>query len=191
MSMLYDFIEKYSKSKNTIFVMSVISFLESSFLPIPPDLILIPAIISNKKNALKYTLYCTIFSILGGILGYVIGYYMFDIIGSKIIEYYNYGESFKKFCSGFNEYAFFIIALKGLTPIPYKIVTIASGFSHVNFEIFLIASVIARSSRFLILMYLCKKFGPKVDSIIKNHTKTFLFLIIFGVVIGFILLAYL
>lgn len=184
---LYKTIESYSRSKYLIHVLCAVSFAESSFFPIPPDVLLIPAIVVNKSNAYKYALYCSVSSVLGGILGYYIGMFLFDSVGKWLIETYNYGDQFATFTNGFNKYGFWIIALKGLTPIPYKLVTIASGFSNVNMATFIFASIIARTSRFFLLSFLSVKFGVKLSDLLKKHMWIFLIITFFVVVLGFYL----
>ena len=184
---LYQRIESYSKSKYLLHVLCIISFAESSFFPIPPDVLLIPAIVINKSNAYKYALWCSVSSILGGVLGYYIGMFLFDSVGKWLIETYNYGEQFSSFSNGFNKYAFWIIALKGLTPIPYKIVTIASGFANVDFTTFIFASIIARSSRFFLLSFLSVKFGFVISDLLKKHMWIFLIITFLVIVCGFYL----
>lgn len=187
---LYSRIEGYSKSPNLLVVLCAVSFAESSFFPIPPDVLMIPAIVANRVNAYKYALYCSIASVIGGIVGYYIGVYLFETIGNWVITTYGYEQQFSTFSNGFGKYAFWVIALKGLTPIPYKLVAIAAGVASIDIDIFVIASVIARFSRFFILAYLSARFGPMINDILKKHMWLFFCIVCFVVILGFWLLKF-
>lgn len=128
---------------------------------------------------------CTIASVLGGFLGYYIGYAFFELIGSKILVFYGQMNKFEGMVETLNEWAFWIICAKGLTPIPYKIVTIASGFAKIDLCTFAIASMITRSMRFMILSFICKRYGEQFLKFIEKNKKLTLLLIIMSVVLGF------
>ncbi|MDR0678444.1 MAG: DedA family protein [Holosporaceae bacterium] len=184
---LYNWMMKQAESKNSVRVLSLVSFIESSFFPFPPDPVLAIVVAKNKDKALYYALICTITSVLGGFLGYYIGYAFFETIGSSIITYYGQLENFEKFAAELNKWAFWLICAKGLTPIPYKIVTIASGLAKIDLCTFGIASLITRSMRFLLLSCICKVFGEKVLAFIEKYKKISLFLIIASIIVGFLL----
>lgn len=169
-------------------VLYAISFAESSFFPLPPDPILISLCVLNKEKIIRYTILCTLFSVIGGILGYFIGYSLFDSFGRKILAFYNYETKFAQVTTQFNKWAFWIIALKGLTPIPFKIITIASGVSHVKIFTFLVASIIARSFRFIVVATLCYFWGSEVKGILEKYQKTSLIAILGVTFLGIILL---
>ena len=130
---------------------------------------------------------CTIASVLGGFLGYYIGYAFFELIGSKILVFYGQMDKFDAMVETLNKWAFWIICAKGLTPIPFKIVTIASGFAKIDLTTFAVASLITRSMRFLLLSFICKIFGEKVLQFIEEHKKLAAVLIIASVAVGFLL----
>lgn len=182
---LYSKIESYAKSPHLLLILCAISFAESSFFPIPPDVLLVPAIVADRSNAYRYAWHCSISSVLGGLVGYFIGVFLFDTIGEWIISTYNYEAQFAAFSEGFGKYAFWVIALKGLTPIPYKLVAIAAGVASVDLKVFFIASIVARFSRFFILSYLSVKFGPMIGSVLKKHMWLFFVVICAVVVLGF------
>ncbi len=160
---------KLSENKNSIKFLNTVSFLESIVFPIPPDIFLIPIVLAKKKKWLYLSLLCTFFSVLGGIIGYVIGFFFWDLLGSHIIEFYNANEELEKLQTQFSKYGWYIILLAGFTPLPYKVITLSSGFLSFNFLIFLICSLISRSLRFIIIAYLVKKYGDRGLLMIKQH----------------------
>lgn len=182
---LYDWMMKQAESKNAVAVLMFISFIESSFFPIPPDPVLAIVVAKNKHKTMYYASMCTIASVLGGFLGYYIGYAFFELIGSKILVFYGQMNKFEGMVETLNEWAFWIICAKGLTPIPYKIVTIASGFAKIDLCTFAIASMITRSMRFMILSFICKRYGEQFLKFIEKNKKLTLLLIIMSVVLGF------
>lgn len=180
-----------AESKSAVWVLVIVSFIESSFFPLPPDPVLAMVVAKNKHKMLRYALICTISSVLGGLFGYFIGYACFEELGESILHFFNITPN--KFqdmvqSMGRDTWAFWIICLKGLTPIPFKIVTIASGFAHVNLIVFTVASLIARSIRFLLLSFLCKLYGRQVLNFMEKHQKLTLALIVGIIVVGFLLI---
>jgi membrane protein YqaA with SNARE-associated domain len=165
----------------------LISFIESSFFPLPPDPILAIVVAKNKNKAFYYACMCTLASVLGGFLGYYIGYAFFELIGSRILSFYGQTEKFESVVVTLNKYAFWIICAKGLTPIPYKIVTIASGLAKIDLHTFAIASIITRGLRFTILSIICKKYGNSILDFIEKHKRVALSLVIVSVIVGFLL----
>ncbi len=159
--------------KSSKYYLALISFIESSFFPIPPDVMVIPMVISKKKDFIKIFLIATIFSVLGGILGYLIGAFFFDI-GMQIMNFYGYEDKLIKLkndlisTDGF--YAWLgILFLAGFTPLPYKVFTIASGLIGFNILIFILISLISRGLRFFIVSYLSYKFGEIFNEIMDKH----------------------
>ncbi|MDR2158027.1 MAG: DedA family protein [Holosporaceae bacterium] len=184
---LYNWMMKQAESKNAVGVLMFVSFIESSFFPLPPDPVLAIVVAKNRDKAIYYAAMCTLASVLGGFLGYYIGYAFFQLIGAKILAFYGQVEKFEEIVITLNKWAFWIICAKGLTPIPYKIVTIASGFAKIDLCTFAVASMITRSMRFLVLSMICKIFGEQFLNFIEKHKKITLFLIIISVIIGFLL----
>lgn len=180
---LYDWCLKAAETKRAKCILYLISFSESSFFPLPPDLMLIPMILANRASAWRLALGSTVSSVLGGIFGYAIGYYLFSTVGQWIIETYELHHTFSKFQADFQQYGFWIIALKGLTPIPFKLITIASGVTHFNMTQFLIASIIARAFRFYLLSSLLYFFGPIAKHYIEKYL-TIALLVSLGIIIG-------
>ena len=159
--------------KNSNFYLGLVSFIESSFFPIPPDVMIVPMVIAKKKKFIKIFLIASIFSVLGGILGYLIGYLFFDLAMS-VIEFYNYEDKVKDLKLSMSEGGSFlawlsILFLAGFTPLPYKAFTIASGLIAFNLPVFIIVSLISRSLRFFIVAFLSYKFGELFTEYMNNH----------------------
>jgi membrane protein YqaA with SNARE-associated domain len=171
-------------------IFCAVSFAESSFFPLPPDLMMIPMILANKNLAWRLAFWGTVTSVFGGVLGYAIGYFLFTTIGSWIIETYHLQNAMHSFQHGFEEWGFWIIALKGLTPIPYKLVTISSGVAQFNFPLFVLASIVARSFRFYMLAGLLYWFGPLARTFIEKYLTLFLTGSLILIAIGFIIVRY-
>ena len=178
--------------KSSKFYLALVSFMESSFFPIPPDVMVIPMVISKKDDFLKIFLITTIFSVLGGILGYFIGAFFFDI-GMQVITFYDYQDKLISLKNNLiNSEGFYawlsILFLAGFTPLPYKVFTIASGLIGFNILIFVLISLISRGLRFFIVSYLSYKFGDLFSQFMEKHgSKWFtiigILIVIFGIVI--------
>jgi len=159
--------------KSSNFYLGLVSFVESSFFPIPPDVMIIPMVIAKKKEFFKIFLIASLFSVLGGILGYLIGYLFFDL-AMHVIEFYNYEDKVKDLKLNMSEGNGFlawlsILFLAGFTPLPYKAFTIASGLIAFNLPVFIIVSLISRSLRFFIVAFLSYKFGELFTKYMNNH----------------------
>lgn len=187
MEKLYNWMMQQAESKNATKVMLFVSFVESSFFPLPPDPILAMVVAKNRNKALYYAAICAVASILGGFLGYYIGYAFFEILGSKVLSFYGQMNNFENMVQTLNKWAFWIICAKGLTPIPYKIITIACGFAKINLMTFAIASIITRSARFLLLSFIFKRYGQHLLNFMEKHKKATVILVVMGVLIGFAL----
>ena len=162
-----------SAHKNSKKFLALISFIESSFFPIPPDVMVIPMVISKKRDFVKIFIIATIFSVLGGVLGYFIGAFFFDI-GMKIMDFYSYGDKLNSLkvslINGDSFFAWFgILFLAGFTPLPYKVFTIASGLIGFNLLIFVLISIFSRGLRFFIVSYLAYKFGNLFTLYMEKH----------------------
>ena len=159
--------------KSSNFYLGLVSFIESSFFPIPPDVMIIPMVIAKKKEFIKIFFIASIFSVLGGILGYLIGYLFFDL-AMYVIEFYSYGDKVKSLKLSMSEGSGFlawlsILFLAGFTPLPYKAFTIASGLIAFNLPVFIIVSLISRSLRFFIVAFLSYKFGELFTEYMNSH----------------------
>jgi membrane protein YqaA with SNARE-associated domain len=156
---IYDWCIDAAHKPYALWIMGAVAFAESSFFPVPPDVMLIPMSLARPQRAWLYALVCTATSVVGGILGYAIGALLYDSIGQSLINLYGLGDKVESFRAGYAEYGAWIILLKGLTPIPYKLVTITSGFANYNIWLFIGLSVIARGGRFFMVAILLNRYG--------------------------------
>lgn len=156
---LYDWVMSLAGHKHATPALAIVSFAESSIFPIPPDAMLVPMILKRPDRAYFYAGVCTIASVLGGILGYAIGFYLTDV-GLWILKLFGHADGLEEFRHWFERWGLAVILIKGLTPIPYKLVTIASGLAAFSFPAFLAASVVTRGGRFFLEAWILKKWGP-------------------------------
>lgn len=187
---IYDYMLKLSASKNAMFFLFLVAFAESSFFPIPPDIMLIPMVLAMPKNAFKIAGLATVASVLGGCLGYLIGAGFFELIAEPILNMYNAMDKFKAFETYYHEYGAWIVFGAGITPFPYKIITIASGAVHLNLIVFMIASVLARGIRFYLVAWLLKKYGEPMKVFIEKNLGWLSILFLVLLIGGFYLLKY-
>lgn len=166
---LYDWCIRAAGKPYATWLMGAISFIESSFFPIPPDTMLIPMSLARPDKAWFYAHVCTVTSVAGGVLGYFIGAVLYDSVGSWLIQIYGYGDRVEAFREAYATWGTWIILLKGVTPIPYKIVTITSGFAGYSFPMFVLLSFLARGMRFYLLAFLLSRYGPKARVIIEER----------------------
>jgi len=188
---LYDWVIRLASHRRAIPALGVVSFLESSFFPIPPDVMLIPMILANRAKAFHIALVCTVCSVLGGLLGYAIGYYFFETVGEWVVRTYGMQAGLEKFRAGFAEWGTWIILIKGLTPIPYKLVTIASGAAHFDLFTFVWASIVTRGLRFFLVAALLWKFGEPIRAFIEKRLTLLTWLFLIALVGGFVAFRYL
>jgi membrane protein YqaA with SNARE-associated domain len=168
--------------------LAVVAFAESSFFPIPPDALLIPMALARPDRAWRFATICTVASVVGGALGYLIGYAVFDQLARPLIDLYGYGDRFVAFQQLYARYGLWVILIKGLTPIPYKIVTIASGAAKFDFWVFMAASIVTRAARFFIVAALLRAFGNPVRDFIERRLTLVTSLLAAGIVGGFLVL---
>jgi membrane protein YqaA with SNARE-associated domain len=166
---IYDWFIAAAYKPFATWIMGAVSFVESSFFPIPPDVMLIPMSLARPEKAYSYAFLCTWTSVAGGVLGYAIGAILYDSLGQWLISLYGYGDKVDAFRQAYNEYGTWIILLKGLTPIPYKIVTITSGFAGYDLLTFILLSFIARGGRFYLLAFLLSRYGARARTIIEER----------------------
>ncbi len=168
--------------------LAVVAFTEASCFPIPPDALLIPMALARPREAWRFAAICTIASVIGGALGYFIGYAVFDLIAQPLIRFYGYNDRFAAFQALYAQYGLWVILIKGLTPIPYKIVTIASGAAHFDFWLFMAASLATRGMRFFMVAALLRAFGAPVRDFIERRLALVTGALAAGVIGGFVLL---
>lgn len=183
---LYDWFIAAANKPHASWIMGAVSFAESSFFPIPPDAMLIPICLARPDKAYWYATICTITSVAGGVVGYLIGALLYESVGAWLIQLYGYGDKVEAFRAAYAEWGSWIILLKGLTPIPYKLVTITSGFAGYNFLLFVLFSIITRGARFFALAFLLHRYGPAAREIIEKRlglwTGIFAVVLIGGIV---------
>jgi membrane protein YqaA with SNARE-associated domain len=183
---LYDWCISAADKPYAVWILGIVSFAESSFFPVPPDAMLIPMAMAQPKKAWQFALVCTVTSVAGGVLGYAIGALLYDSIGGWIIKLYGYGDKVEAFRAAYAEYGAWIILLKGFTPIPYKLVTITSGFAAYSLPLFILFSAITRGARFFLLAFLLNRYGPAAREIIEKRLGFWVTIALIGLVLGFI-----
>ena len=166
---LYSWTLRKAEHKYSSWVLSIVSFAESSFFPIPPDVLLIPMIIAKRTKAWTYAFICTLSSVFGGVVGYAIGFFLFNSIGILIVEFYHLTNSFNTFENYYKEYGILIVLGAGFTPFPFKFITIASGVFSLNIFLFIFTAFIARGFRFYLLAILLFIFGEKIKFLIDKY----------------------
>jgi len=171
--------------------MALISFAESSFFPLPPDFLLVPMTLAQPRRAWLIAAVCTVTSVVGGYVGYAIGFFLFDALGRPLLEFYHAMDKYEAFRSAFAEWGAWIIVIKGLTPIPFKLVTIASGAARFNLVSFTLASLVSRSLRFFLIAALLWRFGEPIRDFIERRMMLVTSLIAAALVGAFVVLRYL
>jgi membrane protein YqaA with SNARE-associated domain len=166
---LYDWMMRLAAGPNAMMALAIVSFVESSFFPIPPDVLIIPMVLAAPRKAWWIATVSTVSSVLGGFLGYAIGYFLFDSIGRPVLEFYGAMDKYASLKATFDEWGAWIIIIKGITPIPYKLVTIASGVAQFDLAQFAVASVISRAIRFFLLAALLWQFGEPIRRFIEER----------------------
>ena len=188
---LYVRILRLAAGPNALAALLGVSFVESSFFPIPPDILLIPMILARPRDAWRLAALCTLASVAGGLLGYAIGYFLFDAIGRPILEFYHAMDRYEALKAGFQQWGVWIILIKGMTPIPYKLITIASGVAQFDLVLFIGASIVSRSLRFFLIAALLWRFGDAARVFIERRLMLVTSLFAVALVGGFVVLRYL
>ncbi len=185
---MYDWCVAAAGRRHALGILTAVAFAESSFFPIPPDVMLVPMSLARPDRAFLLAAWCTLASVAGGILGYAIGAVLYDSVGAWLIHLYGYGDKVEAFRAAYAQWGAWIILLKGLTPIPYKIVTITSGFAGYNFLLFVLLSVLTRGARFFVLAFLLHRYGEYARHIIEKRlalwTSIFAAVLVMGIVIA-------
>ena len=184
---LYEWVLALSHSPKAPQALAGVSFAESSFFPVPPDVMLLPMCMAKPEKAWNYAFICTIASVLGGILGYAIGALLFDTVGAWLIKLYGYGDKMDAFRKAYQDYGHWIILIKGFTPIPFKLVTIASGLAGYNFWMFVLLSVITRGARFFFVAGIMNRFGAPLKAFIEDNLTAVGIISVLAIVGGFYL----
>tara|TARA_R110002049_G_scaffold71979_6_gene185285 strand:- start:16558 stop:17238 length:681 start_codon:yes stop_codon:yes gene_type:complete len=180
---LYDWTMNLAAHRHAGLALFFIAAIESSVFPIPPDILLIPMIIAAPTKAWRYALICLVGSVLGGMVGYGIGYFLFETVGQPVLQLYGYAAKFDQFRDYYNEWGAWAVFIAGVTPFPYKVITILSGVTALDPVVFTVASIFARGLRFFVIAALIWKFGPAIRDFIERRLGL-LFTIFVVVLIG-------
>lgn len=185
---VYNWTIKLSATRYALWALAIVAFAESSFFPIPPDILLIPLIIAKPKNAYLIAFIAMMASVLGGGLGYYIGLKLYETVGIIIINFYHAQQLFLEFQAQFNKYGAAAVLFAGVTPFPYKIITISSGIAGMSFYKFVIFSIIARGTRFFIIAILLRFYGEPIRNFIEKHLNLLFIIFVVLLVLGFLLI---
>lgn len=166
---LYDWTFSLAESRYALWALAVVAFVESSFFPIPPDVLMIPMILAAPRRAFLIAGVATVSSVLGGLFGYFIGAVLFDLIGQPIFDFYGKADHVAAFNARFNEYGAWAVLIAGITPFPFKVITIMSGVTGLSLPVFIVSSIIARAFRFFLVATLLWKFGPPIRDFIEKR----------------------
>jgi membrane protein YqaA with SNARE-associated domain len=188
---LYDWTLSLADHPRALWALAIVSFVESSFFPIPPDVLMIPMIIAAPHRAFRIAAVATVASVLGGLLGYFIGWGLFETVAQPILDFYGKGDHFADFATRYNQYGAWAVLIAGVTPFPFKVITIASGATGLSLPVFILASIIARALRFFLVAALLWKFGPPIRDIVERRLGLFFTLFCIALVGGFYLVRYL
>lgn len=188
---LYDWVIAYSAKPSAPWALGVVSFAESSIFPVPPDVLQVPMTLARPEMAWRYALIATLTSVAGGLVGYAIGALLYDSVGKFLIDLYGYGQKVDSFREAYAHWGHWVILLKGLTPIPYKLVTITSGFANYNLFWFVVLSLITRGARFFILAAILNYYGPAAREFIEKRLGLVTLGLLAVVVLGLIAAVYL
>jgi membrane protein YqaA with SNARE-associated domain len=183
---LYNWCVDAAGKPHAAWILSGVAFAESSFFPAPPDVMLIPMALARPDRAYYFAGLCTVASVVGGLFGYFIGAELYATVGQWLINLYGYGDKMEVFRDAYAHYGAWIILLKGLTPIPYKLVTITSGFAGFNLGLFIILSIITRGARFFLLAFLLNRYGERARHVIEERLGLWTAIFLAVLVIGFV-----
>jgi membrane protein YqaA with SNARE-associated domain len=182
---IYDWCVQAADKPYALWILAAVAFAESSFFPIPPDVMLAPMSLAQPKRAWLFAAVCTAASVLGGILGYAIGALLYDSVGHWLINLYGLGGKVEAFRASYAQWGAVIILAKGLTPIPYKLVTITSGFAGYNIWLFVLFSIMTRGGRFFIAALVLNRYGDWIRARIEQHLGLFVLILLAALVAGF------
>ena len=167
---LYNWTMDLAARRNAVGVLAAVSFVESSVFPIPPDALLIPMVLANRAKAWWYAFVCTLSSVIGGLAGYAIGFYLFEAVAEPLLDFYGYADKFEQFRGSYNDdWGAWAVLIAGVTPFPFKVITIASGATKLSLPVFIFASMVARMIRFFAVAGLIYVFGPPIRTFIEKR----------------------
>ncbi|MER2249371.1 YqaA family protein [Methylorubrum podarium] len=183
---LYEWILALAAKPSAPWALGAVAFAESSFFPVPPDAMLVPMAVSRPDRVWLYATIATVASVLGGLVGYAIGALLFDSVGQWLFNLYGLADKAQTFQASYATYGHWVILLKGLTPIPYKLVTITSGFAHYSLFWFTVLSVVTRGARFFLLAWLLGRYGIGIRAVLDRHLNVVAGLFAAVVILGFV-----
>ena len=188
---LYDWVLHWAETPYSTWALFILAFAESSFFPVPPDVLLIALAVAKPKKAFKYALVCSIGSVLGGSLGYLIGDQFMAAIGQKIVHFYGFEDKVAYIANLYQQYDAWAVGIAGFTPVPYKVFTIAAGMFKIDFSVFIFASLLSRSARFFLVGGLIYKFGASIQYFIDRYFNILAVTFTVLLVLGFVVIKYL
>ncbi|MFV1977029.1 MAG: YqaA family protein, partial [Candidatus Scalindua sp.] len=187
---LYDWVLHWAETPYAVPALFILAFAESSFFPVPPDVLLITLAIAIPKKSFRYAGICTTGSVLGGMLGYVIGWKLMDMIGMPILTFYGVMEKYEYIQNLYIRYDAWAVGIAGFTPVPYKVFTIAAGAFKIDFLVFILASIAGRAGRFFLVAGFIYFFGPQIKSFIDKYFNLLTFIFFALLILGFVLIKY-
>jgi membrane protein YqaA with SNARE-associated domain len=188
---VYDWMMRTARHERAGSALFWVAFVESSVFPIPPDVMLVPMVIAERAKAWWYATIATVGSVIGGAAGYAIGYFLLETVGKPILEFYGVANRFGEFQSWFNEWGVLILLAKGMTPFPYKVLTITAGATHMNLPAFMLASIGARAMRFFLVAGLLYWFGEPIRDFIERRLTLVTTVFVVVLIGGFVAIKYL
>jgi len=188
---VYDWTISLAGSKNALWALAIISFAESSFFPIPPDVLLIPMIIAAPRRAFWIATVCLVSSVLGGLFGYFIGAQLFDTVGKPLLEFYGKTDAAARFNAQFRDWGAWAVLIAGVTPFPFKVITIMSGWTGLSLPVFVVSAIVARGLRFFVVAALLWKFGAPIRDFIEKRLGLMFSLFVILLIGGFYIVRYL
>lgn len=191
MKRTYDWMMRMAGHRKAPQALFWVAFIESSVFPIPPDVMLVPMVLRQRLKAWTYATICTVGSVIGGLAGYAIGYFLFELIGQPVLNFYGYGDKFQDAAAMFNAWGVWILIIKGMTPFPYKVLTIAAGAFGMNLVAFMLASIVARAMRFYLVAGLLYWFGEPIRDFIEKRLSLVTTVFVILLVGGFVAIRYL
>ena len=186
----YDWILHWSTTKYALPALAILSFAESSFFPIPPDVLLIAMTVAVPLKAFRYAAVCSVASVFGGMFGYLLGWQFMDLVGTPIVEFYHLQAQWDKIGGWYEKYNAWAVGVAGFTPLPYKVFTLAAGAFEINFPVFVLASLVSRSARFFIVAALIYKYGAPIKVFIEKYFNILSIIFVVLLIAGFVLIKY-
>ena len=186
----YDWILHWSTTRYALPALAILSFAESSFFPIPPDVLLIAMVVAVPMKAFRYAAVCSVASVLGGMFGYLLGWQFMEMVGTPIVNFYHLQAQWDKMGGWYEKYNAWAVGAAGFTPLPYKVFTLAAGAFQINFPVFVLASLVSRSARFFIVAALIWKYGAPIKIFIEKYFNIVSIVVIVLLFAGFVLVKY-